>query len=173
LNHDFYDKKKLSPEHIIVLLTGMKKKFSQEMLLALVRESAVKNITILQGRNKRLFSALKSSVDHPKCQFLEFINLKDVMKDHDIIIAKPGGALMSECIAQDVLLIAPCFMPGQEEGNIAFMKKARVGVYEEDPEAIISLITSPSLSKYCDYFKKIKNSHAIRDIINEVEKIGR
>jgi hypothetical protein len=33
---------------------------------------------------------------------------------------------MSECIAQDVVMIAPTFIPGQEEGNIKFLEKEKL-----------------------------------------------
>lgn len=54
--------------------------------------------------------------------FTEFIDIKNELKNIDIFISKPGGALMCECIAQDVPIISPSFTPGQEEGNIKLMQ---------------------------------------------------
>lgn len=78
---------------------------------------------MIRGRNTRLYNSLSKYVFGNSVEFHEYIPLKESLKGIDIMISKPGGAILAECIANDVLLIAPHFTPGQEEGNIELIRR--------------------------------------------------
>ena len=78
---------------------------------------------------------------------------------------------MSECIAQDVFLISPTYIPGQEEGNIRFMEHHRVGKYIPDPDEVIRFLHSMDFSKLIPGFHSLKKPDSVAKIIETMEGI--
>lgn len=40
-----------------------------------------------------------------------------LLREHDVVISKAGGATVHECIAAEIPVVINCVIPGQEEGN--------------------------------------------------------
>jgi hypothetical protein len=62
-------------------------------------------------------------------------------------------------------MIAPTFIPGQEEGNIKFLEKEKLWFYEPDVEKIVTKILTTDWNEYLPNFKRVKNENAVQDII--------
>jgi len=153
----FLDKPQITTKTIAFLLSWLKKPFVEDLIQRLVFESGVEKIIVIWWRNIRLYNYLKKTFSNEKISFLEFPNIKELLKDIDVFIAKPGWAILSECIAQDVVLIAPNFIPGQEEWNVNFMKQAKVWIYEPEPEKIIECFRNINFNDFLPNFHEIKN----------------
>ncbi len=89
-NRFFLTKKSIHPETVAIVLTCMQKKFVVDMLAKLDKSSVIKKVLILKGRNDQLFQELQREFHDEKFVFMEFLNLKENMKDIDIILGKPG-----------------------------------------------------------------------------------
>ena len=82
------------------------------------------NIIIITGGNKKLYDKIKK--DFSGSNFL-LINWTDVideyMKISDIIMSKPGGLVLSECMSINKKIFLVGFIPGVERYNTEYMKK--------------------------------------------------
>jgi hypothetical protein len=75
---------------------------------------------------------------------------------------------MSECIATDVPIISPSFIPGQEEWNIRLMKEAWVWIFEDNPERVIFYLKYLDFNKFLPNFKNLKKKNSIEFIIEKM-----
>lgn len=64
-----------------------------------------------------------------------------LMKISDVVISKPGGMTVSECIATKTPLISISPIPGQEEQNAAYMTLHGYGVTAQQTSAIPKLLS--------------------------------
>lgn len=162
----FTDKNEINNKKIWFLLTGLKKNFMDKILLNLENETFYEKVIICWGRNKKLFNQLKKTYLNYRFEYLDFPNLKELLKEIDIFVAKPGWAMICECIANDVPLISPSFIPGQEEWNIKLMEKSRVGFFVENPNNVLRIIKNSDFSEMINNFRDLKNKNSIKYIID-------
>ena len=88
-------------------------------------------------------------------------NLKNVLAISDLIIGKAGPNFLFECIQLKKPFLAIGCIPGQEEANLAFIKRSGIGWVEEDPKKIGRLITAIFSDKSA-YAKKVSLIEDIR-----------
>ncbi|MCX6781756.1 MAG: glycosyltransferase [Candidatus Magasanikbacteria bacterium] len=102
------------------------------------------NLLVISGKNNRqLYGKLSrltapSNINYKIVDFTERID--ELMKTADLIITKPGGLTITECmhLAKPLLLVSP--IPGQEEANIRFLEKNNYGRLVADHNEITNLI---------------------------------
>lgn len=87
----------------------------------------------------------------------------------DVIIGKAGPNFMFECLAIDKPILANGCLPGQEEGNLEFIKKFKVGWVKEDPKTAaqlaIKLLQEPKLIE-----EKRKNIKTVSNVFEGSNK---
>lgn len=160
----FYNRREIWSHHILLILTSLSFSFVKNILLLL--QDTNRKVTIIQWRNESLFKKIQEEFwTKNNFSFFSFLDLKSYYPQVDICISKPGWATICECIATDIPLIMPDFIPGQEEGNKKLIEENEIGIYENDPEKILFLLNYIDWSKMLANFKKIKNPHACEDII--------
>ena len=118
----------LSPEKLTVLLMGGSFgagniKETLEDLIAIDRDFQVLVIT---GRNEhlkdKLSKMLDSTIHNKNICLLGYTNkMNDILASIDVLISKPGGLTTTEALLNDVPMIVPYFIPGQEEENLDFL----------------------------------------------------
>jgi 1,2-diacylglycerol 3-beta-galactosyltransferase len=64
----------------------------------------------------------------------------ELMSESDMIVTKAGPGTIAEALAMNLPIIITSWLPGQEEGNVAFVEKAKVGRVSEDPTQIVKLV---------------------------------
>ena len=109
----------LSPEKLTVLLMGG----SLEDLIAIDRDF---QILVITGRNEhlkdKLSKMLDSTIHNKNICLLGYTNkMNDILASIDVLISKPGGLTTTEALLNDVPMIVPYFIPGQEEENLDFL----------------------------------------------------
>lgn len=166
----FLDKSKIGNQNIAILLTWMKKDFVIKLLEWLKKEFFYKQILVIKWRNDKLFNKLKVKNNDSRFEYYDFISIKEELKNIDIFITKPGWAIMSECIAQDVPIIAPNYIPWQEEWNIKLIEIENLWIYEDKPEKIIFDLKYIDWNKFLPNFQNVKKSNSIESIIKTIEK---
>ena len=118
----------LSPEKLTVLLMGGSFgagniKETLEDLIAIDRDF---QILVITGRNEhlkdKLSKMLDSTIHNKNICLLGYTNkMNDILASIDVLISKPGGLTTTEAILNDVPMIVPYFIPGQEEENLDFL----------------------------------------------------
>ena len=118
----------LSPEKLTVLLMGGSFgagniKETLEDLIAIDRDF---QILVITGRNKhlkdKLSKMLDSTIHNKNICLLGYTNkMNDILASIDVLISKPGGLTTTEALLNDVPMIVPYFIPGQEEENLDFL----------------------------------------------------
>lgn len=118
----------LSPEKLTVLLMGGSFgagniKETLEELLTVDRDF---QILVVTGRNEhlkdRLSKMLDSTIHNKNICLLGYTNkMNDILASIDVLISKPGGLTTTEALLNDVPMIVPYFIPGQEEENLDFL----------------------------------------------------
>lgn len=118
----------LSPEKLTVLLMGGSFgagniKETLEDLLTVDRDF---QILVVTGRNEhlkdKLSKMLDSTIHNKNICLLGYTNkMNDILASIDVLISKPGGLTTTEALLNDVPMIVPYFIPGQEEENLDFL----------------------------------------------------
>ena len=118
----------LSPEKLTVLLMGGSFgagniKETLEDLIAINRDF---QILVITGRNEhlkdKLSKMLDSTIHNKNICLLGYTNkMNDILASIDVLISKPGGLTTTEALLNDVPMIVPYFIPGQEEENLDFL----------------------------------------------------
>ena len=83
-------------------------------------------IIVITGRNEHLkekLSKILNSTEHNKnvCLLGYTDKMNDILASIDLLISKPGGLTTTEALLNDVPMIVPYFIPGQEEENLDFL----------------------------------------------------
>ena len=117
-----------SPEKLTVLLMGGSFgagniKETLEDLIAIDRDF---QILVITGRNEhlkdKLSKMLDSTIHNKNICLLGYTNkMNDILASIDVLISKPGGLTTTEALLNDVPMIVPYFIPGQEEENLDFL----------------------------------------------------
>lgn len=89
------------------------------------------NIIIICGRNETLKEKLSNKArDSKNVKIVGFTKeIEKYYQASDIIITKPGGLTVTECMQKKLPMIIPFFIPGQEEGNKDFVVNNQMGVH--------------------------------------------
>ncbi len=110
-----------------------------ELAARLLRLPQDMQLVALAGRNEDLLRRLKDLARaHPARLFpLGFTTtVERVMTAADLVITKPGGLSVSECLAKGrpMLLVSP--IPGQEERNADYLLEAGAAIKASDPATL-------------------------------------
>ena len=118
----------LSPNKLTILLMGGSFgagniKETLEELLAVDRDF---QILVITGKNEhlkdKLSKMLDSTVHNKKVCLLGYTDkMNDILSSIDVLISKPGGLTTTEALLNNVPMIVPYFIPGQEEENLDFL----------------------------------------------------
>lgn len=107
-------------------------------------------------------------------------NMPQLLWASDIALGKAGPNFVFESIHSLRPILATGSLPGQEEGNLEFIKKADLGWIEEDPLRAIELITSLMenprlLLPKIQAEKRVKKLHmdSGRKIANEIFRLSK
>ncbi|WP_289293955.1 MGDG synthase family glycosyltransferase [Romboutsia ilealis] len=178
----------LSPEKLTVLLMGGSFgagniKETLEELLTVDRDF---QILVVTGRNEhlkdRLSKMLDSTIHNKNICLLGYTNkMNDILASIDVLISKPGGLTTTEALLNDVPMIVPYFIPGQEEENLDFLTNCGAALRTTKkyslPVLLKVLIDDPSrldsLRKNIKSIRKFNSavniSNLVLDILNSNE----
>ena len=144
-----------------------------ELAARLLRAAEDLQVVTLAGRNAELLARLrKLAKSHPRQLFpLGFTTtVERVMSAADLVITKPGGLTVSECLAlgKPMLLVSP--IPGQEERNADYLLEAGAALKAADAATLEfklgRLIADPArLRAMGDAAHGIARPHAAKDVI--------
>jgi len=134
-------------------------------------------LIVICGRNKNLEEKLKKQA--PGFSFeLEVIGFTDqvpeVMGRSNLIITKAGPGTIAEALAKNLPIIITSWLPGQEEGNVEFVVKGKVGKVSRDPKKVVELVRQIRASGEYEAMKrnikKVSRPDAALEIAKEIFK---
>ncbi len=116
-------------------------------------------LVVISGRNERLRKSLekmKSDFPFPAKIYGFTDEVPDIMSASDLVITKAGPGSIAEALAKKLPIIITSWLPGQEEGNVEYVVKNKVGLVCKDFNHIGNCIrTFLRPSVYNEYRKRI------------------
>jgi processive 1,2-diacylglycerol beta-glucosyltransferase len=99
-------------------------------------------VVAIAGRNTQLLGRLRAVADAPanrgRMAAVGFTTtIERVMAAADIVVAKPGGLTVSECLAMGLPMIVVSPIPGQEERNARFLSERGAAVEADDGAEVV------------------------------------
>lgn len=101
------------------------------------------NLIFLAGGNQEAYEAAVRLFSGEKRFSAEFWTdaMDEYMRISDVVISKPGGLTVSECLALNKPMIIFNPMPGQEERNAEFVEENNFGVKAASEREIVSVLS--------------------------------
>lgn len=98
-------------------------------------------LAVITGRN----AALKAELEAIKWNIPTFIygfvrNMPELMNAADILVTKAGPGTISEALNAGLPMILYSRLPGQEEGNVAYLTQSGAGIWAPKPRQIVQAI---------------------------------
>ena len=112
-----------------------------EIAQRLAQHAPQVQLLIVAGRNRRLRARLEASIWPRPPHIYGFVdNMPDLMRAADLLIARAGPGTIAEALVIGLPVILYGYIPGQEEGNLAYIQEHRAGVYLEQPAGIAQIV---------------------------------
>lgn len=134
------------------------------------------HLTIITGRQEKLFKKLhkftgQTSFDVNVLGFIE--DMYTLMSEHDILIGKPGGLLVSEALALGMCFIPVRPGPGQETANLEFLARHGAATYAGTPEKMAQILSKfldnpGQIANIQERAKSLGKPHSARDLVQFV-----
>jgi 1,2-diacylglycerol 3-beta-galactosyltransferase len=130
-------------------------------------------LLVVTGRNRRLYAQLQRSRSnlHVPAQVFGFVqNMPELMRAADIIVTKAGPGTICEALACNLPIVISGYVPGQEEGNVEFVVKNKVGALALESTTLIDILRrllkpgSQELRQWTANAQRISQSTASFDI---------
>lgn len=130
-------------------------------LKAIIKRKFPINIIFVSGKNKKLENkcrnyVIKNNIKNVKV--LGFVNVYELLNVSDVVITKPGGATITECMDMKVPMILIPGNGGPEKYNAKFVCKKKYGIY-----------TRNALGLVINVGKTVKNEHLIFNWTNNLK----
>jgi len=104
-------------------------------------------LMVVAGRNARLYKRLSAHVWSGPTHVYGFVrNMPQLMRAADMIVTKAGPSTISESLICGLPILLSGFVPGQEEGNVKFVREHRAGYFLQRPESELGEIVKGLLA---------------------------
>jgi len=109
---------------------------------ALAEAQTELQVMVVCGHNERLKSKLKWSLPNLPGQVYGFVhNMPELMNAADVVVTKAGSVTIAEALAMQRPIVLTDVLPGQEEGNVAFVERNGVGMRAKSPGDLVEKVT--------------------------------
>jgi processive 1,2-diacylglycerol beta-glucosyltransferase len=100
------------------------------------------NLAVVCGGNNALYRKINKKIPPQKSfKLVNWANnFDEYMKAADVVVSKPGGLMISECLALGKNIIMTDPIPGQEERNAEFIAKHGYGKIAIKPDEIVTAV---------------------------------
>lgn len=167
-NQLFYYKNEIKVKNILFLLTSQEDDFSFKLLKKYLNTDY--NLLVVPWRNLSLYSKLKNDFKKEKnIIFYDRYDIKENIKNIDLIISKPGWAIIAESISNDIPFVITNYIPWQEEWNKKMIEKYELWFYERNVEKIFFKIKYIDFSRMIWNFKAVKKPNSIKIILENLD----
>lgn len=140
-------------------------------------------VKIVTGRNKLLKRRLERTIGEQFGNRVEIYgfteNIQDLMLSSDVAVTRGSPNVMMEAVACNVPVIITGNLPGQEEGNPAYMEKHNLGIICKDLRKLRHTVdnllgnNAEKLNKMKQSQKEYLNPNTAKEIVNHLLSIKR
>ena len=112
----------------------------KENAIAIAESGLYVGLVVVTGRNEKLREELEEEAinwDIPHHIYGFTKELPDFMRAADVLITKAGPGTIAESLAAHLPIILFSRLPGQEDGNVDFVRETQTGVWAPDPEDVV------------------------------------
>lgn len=114
-------------------------------------------VTIVCGKNAKLYEKLTHKKPLNNIKVLGFVdNMPALLKEHNLLVTKPGGATLFEAIHAQIPVIVKLPKVGQEIENARFIIDKGIGIIYSDDESlreIFDALTNKSLDSRIKFMR--------------------
>ena len=159
---------------ILAIANPRKTKRITEIINDLSKYGENIQVAMVTGKNKQAYKKLLKKKLNKNIHVYGWVeNIAELMHLSNIIVTKAGGAITQECIATKKPIIIYDSLPGQEEGNVDFIKKTSIGtimIKNKVTEIVCKILqlAHPSSQEYQTLKQNIENQCKH----NSTKKIG-
>ena len=125
-------------------------------------------LMVIAGFNKRLELKFQRTCFRFPIKVFGFTDrVPEIMAASDVIITKAGPGAVFEAMAKELPLIITGNIPGQEEGNVEYVKKHGLGIVAREPSKIVKAIRQMQTigtEEIRSNMRRIKNPAAVYEI---------
>jgi len=108
---------------------------------AVTRTVSEAQLLVIAGRNRLLKEKLDQVAWEIPTRVYGFVNnMPDLMGSADVLITKAGPGTISEAFVAGLPLILFDYIPGQEEGNVAYVQAHQAGVFAREAQQVAKLV---------------------------------
>ena len=165
----------LDPDRPAILLVGGGEGAGglPQAVYALGKLALPAQMIVVTGRNR----ALRAELEREKANFrmptqvLGFVdNMPELMRASDMIVTKAGPGSITEAMACDLPIILTGYVPGQEEGNVEYVRDNQLGIFANTPEKLVATVvklldpTDPQLAEMRANVRRLSRPRASFDI---------
>lgn len=132
-------------------------------------------LAIVAGRNAELYENLKSKDWNQPTHIYGFVtNMPELMAGADILVTKAGPATISEACMAALPMILSDAIPGQETGNVRYIRDNKAGVYAPGPRKVAKAIGAwlsqgqAFLDERAESARKLAQPDAVWQIADEI-----
>jgi 1,2-diacylglycerol 3-beta-galactosyltransferase len=136
-------------------------------------------LLIVAGRNDKLREQLQAQAwKHPVTIFGFVDFMPKLMAACDILITKAGPATICEACMAGLPMIISGAIPGQEDGNVAYVTENQIGVYAPGPHLVASTLADwlgqerAHLMRRADRAKALARPNAVWEIADELHQLA-
>ena len=169
---------KFNPLHPILLIVGGRIMYKNllKIINGIKNKNSIVQFIVVAGRDKILQEKLKESeiTNDPLVRVFGFINnIEDYMTVADLILTKAGGLTVSECLVKNLPMVFNSIIPGQEEDNVKYTVRQKVGVKAEGVKKSVEVINrlffkSKKIAEMKKNCIKIAKPSAAKDVVDFV-----
>jgi 1,2-diacylglycerol 3-beta-galactosyltransferase len=99
-------------------------------------------VIVICGRNQALRRRLLSCSFETPTLVLGFVDdMPELMRASDLVVGKGGPGAVAEAIASGLPIVITSFLPGQERGNVRYVREAGAGRYAPRPRRLLTAVT--------------------------------
>ena len=143
---------------------------------SLAETGTAAQLVVICGRNRRLRQSLQRS-DWPilvqVCGFVD--NMQEWMAASDCVITKAGPGTIAEALICGLPILLSGFIPGQEEGNVAYVVENGAGAYCDATDGIAAIINDwtggSQLAQMSARARELGRPRAAFDIVDEIVEL--
>jgi 1,2-diacylglycerol 3-beta-galactosyltransferase len=109
--------------------------------LAIDKARLPAGVAVVCGRNKRLKERLQKHEWSIPAFIYGFVReMPDFMAAADVLVTKAGPGTISEAFISGIPLILYARMPGQEDGNVAYVMEEGAGIWAPQPRLVVKAL---------------------------------
>jgi 1,2-diacylglycerol 3-beta-galactosyltransferase len=98
-------------------------------------------LVVVAGRNERLKKSLDEHDWHIPARIYGFTReMPDFMRAADVLITKAGPGTIAEALNAHLPIILYAKLPGQEDGNVTYVRETGTGVWAPTPQRVVATL---------------------------------